>query len=83
MDQENLELRNREGFNPVSCLYSPEEGGQEETHDYIQVIDLQTQAREDLWNTSWPEEENVFIDGSSRVVEGKRFIGLLLLMEGN
>lgn len=45
--------------------------GQEETHDCIQVIDLQTRAREHAQDTPWPERENVFIGGSSRVVEGE------------
>lgn len=78
MKQEDLELKSGEGFNPAS-VNSPEEGGQEETHDCIQAIDLQTWAREDLWDTSWPEGENVFIDGSSRVIEGKWFTGYTII----
>lgn len=39
------------------------------------MTQLQTRAREDLWYTPWPEGENAFIDGSSRVVEGNRVAG--------
>lgn len=70
MDQEDLELKSVEGFNPVSCLKGPEEEGQKETYYCIPVTDLQTWAREDLYDTPSPEGENVFIDASSRVVEG-------------
>ena len=76
MEQEDLEFKSGENFNPASCLNGPEEkGGQDENHDCIQVTDLQTRARKDLRDTPWPEGENVFIDGSSRVIGGKRFTG--------
>lgn len=42
LEQEDLELRSREGFNLTSCLADPKGGDLEEIHDYIQVIDLQT-----------------------------------------
>lgn len=75
MKQEDLELRSGEGFNPASCLTGPEGGDLGETHHCIQVIDPKTWAREDLWDTPRPNEENVFLDGSSRVMEGEQCTG--------
>lgn len=56
-------------------MNSPAERGQEEAHDCVQVIDLQTRARDDLQDIPWPEGENVYVNGSSKVIEGKRFTG--------
>ncbi|TRZ08788.1 hypothetical protein HGM15179_018315 [Zosterops borbonicus] len=46
MEQEDIELKSGERFNLASCLNSPEEEGQEETYDCIQVIDLQIREAE-------------------------------------
>lgn len=48
MDQEDLELSSGKGFNPAFCLTGLEGGGLEEIHYCIQVVDLQTRAREEL-----------------------------------
>lgn len=69
--QEDSELRTGEGFNPASCLNSPQRGW-EETQHCIQVTQLQTQPGGDSGDIAWPEAENVFVDGSSRAAEGKR-----------
>lgn len=51
MEHEDLELRRGEGFSPASCLTGPERGDLGETYHCIQVIDAQTRAREDSWDT--------------------------------
>lgn len=79
MDQEDLELSNGKGFNLASCLTGPEGGGLEEIHYCIQVVDLQTRAREELQDTPGSNGENVSIDGSSRMVEGKPAAGYAVI----
>lgn len=45
------------------------------THDCAEIIDLQTKIRSDLEEEVLEEGEKWFVDGSSRVVEGKRKSG--------
>lgn len=79
MEQEGLELRSGEGFKPAFCLTGTKEGDLKETCVCIQVIDLQTRAREDLQDTSWPNEGKIFIDGSSSVIGRKRVTGYAIV----
>lgn len=74
MEQEDLEFINGEGFNPASCLNGPGEGTGRNPGLYSGDRSpnmVREEVREDLRDTTWPEGENVFIDGSSRVIEGK------------
>ncbi|XP_068862161.1 uncharacterized protein [Aphelocoma coerulescens] len=60
--------------NPAQFLYgTPSE--KEIEHNCIEIIDIQTKVREDLVDCPLNEGEILFIDGSSRVVDGKRCSG--------
>lgn len=70
MEQERLELRSREGFYPTSCLNGPRRGDLKETHDWIQVIDLQMPGKSSIislginvWDFSFSGAVNQDIDG--------------------
>lgn len=70
MEQEDLELRRGEGFNPTSSLTGPKGGDLKETHDWIQVIDLQMPRRYSIiplgihvWDFSFSGAVNQDVDG--------------------
>lgn len=70
MEQEDLELRRGEGFNPTSSLTGPKGGDLKETHDWIQVIDLQMPRRYSIiplgihvWDFSFSGAVNQGVDG--------------------
>lgn len=69
----NLELKTTPVQNPAQFLYSEVEG--QPMHGCISLIELQTKIRPDLEEEELTEEERLFIDGSSRVIGGKRKSG--------
>lgn len=60
--------------NPAQFLYGVPDPNNL-LHNCIHIIDLQTKVREDLVDVPLHEGEKLFIDGSSRIIEGKRCSG--------
>ncbi|KAJ7413663.1 hypothetical protein BTVI_42829 [Pitangus sulphuratus] len=63
-----LELEVTDLQNPAQFLYGEPKG--DLIHDCLQMINLQTKIREDLEEEELEEGEKLYIDGSSRVVDG-------------
>ncbi len=63
--------------NPAQFLYG--EPSEESIHDCLQIIEEQTKIRPDVEEEELSEGERLFVDGSSRVVEGKRKSGYALI----
>lgn len=70
---ENIELTTTRIQNPAQFLYG--EPKEELEHHCLETIDLQLKVREGLLELPLPEGVVLFIDGSSRVVDGKRVSG--------
>ncbi|RMC06087.1 hypothetical protein DUI87_17632 [Hirundo rustica rustica] len=73
MNSENLTLTTSKTLNPAQFLSG--EPPQDLEHDCLELLDFQTKVREDLDATPLPYGRKLFIDGSSRVIEGKRASG--------
>ncbi|XP_039566694.1 uncharacterized protein LOC120502842 [Passer montanus] len=69
----NIELSTTRIQNPAQFLYG--EPKEELEHHCLETIDMQIKVREDLQEQPIPEGEILFVDGSSRVVDGKRASG--------
>ncbi|XP_049650097.1 uncharacterized protein LOC126035494 [Accipiter gentilis] len=72
-----LEMETTSIQNPAQFLYG--EPREDLTHDCLQLINLQTKIREDLEEEELDEGEKLFVDGSSRVVEGQRKSGYAIV----
>lgn len=70
---QDLELRTTTAQNRAQFLFG--EAAERLTHDCVEVVELQTKIREDLEKEELDEGEKWFVDGSSRVIEGKRKLG--------
>jgi len=77
IDSPELELKVTEAQNPSQFLYG--EPQKQLEHNCIEVIELQTKVRPDLEEVELETGERLFIDGSSRVVEGKRKSGYAIV----
>lgn len=66
----NLVLIIHKRCNPAQFLYGePQEGL---FHDCLEVVNFQTKLREDIMDQPLPEGERIFIDRSTRCIQGKR-----------
>ncbi|RMC09772.1 hypothetical protein DUI87_13559 [Hirundo rustica rustica] len=72
-----LELRTTQASNPAGFLFG--EASSEPIHNCIDLVELQTKIREDLEDEELEEEEKWFVDGSARVIEGKRKSGYAII----
>ena len=63
--------------NPAQFLYGEPDGPLE--HNCFQNIGEQTKIRPDLEEVELPDGEQIYVDGSSRIVEGKRKSGYALV----
>lgn len=70
---QDLELRTMTAQNPAQFLFG--EASEELVDNCMEVVEFQTKIREDLEEEELDEGEKWFLDGSSRVVEGKRKSG--------
>lgn len=70
MNTSDLELVTSKCLNPAQFLSG--EPLADLGHDCIELINLQTKVREDLEDVPLPYGRSLFIDGSSRIVGGKR-----------
>lgn len=71
MKYPSLVMVTEANVNPTQLL-SGERDSQEIEHDCLEVIDYQTKVREDLKETQIGGLRSLFIDGSSRVIEGEQ-----------
>ncbi|TRZ05516.1 hypothetical protein HGM15179_021591 [Zosterops borbonicus] len=76
-EPEDLELRTTTTQNPAQFLFR--EALEEPTHNCAEVVELQTKIRPDLEEEELEEREKWFVDGSARVVEGKRKSGYAIV----
>ncbi|RMC21780.1 hypothetical protein DUI87_02649 [Hirundo rustica rustica] len=67
-----MELQTTTAQNPAQFLFS--ETLEKPTHSCAEIIELQTKIRPDLGEEEFEDGEKWFVDGSARVVEGKRRI---------
>ncbi|XP_050835296.1 uncharacterized protein LOC127060077 [Serinus canaria] len=74
---QDLELRTTTAQNPAQFLFG--EVAEKLVHDCMETLELQTKIREDLEEEELDEGEKCFVDGSSRVVEGKRKSGYVVV----
>ncbi|RMC21644.1 hypothetical protein DUI87_02511 [Hirundo rustica rustica] len=72
-----LELRTTQASNPAGFLYGEALG--KPMHNCSDLIELQTKVREDLEDEEIDEGEKWFVDGSARVIEGKRKSGYAII----
>lgn len=72
---QDLELRTTTAQSPAQFLFG--EASEELVHDCVEVLDLQMKIREDLEEDKLDEGEKWFVNGSSRVIDGKRKSGML------
>nr|XP_026652457.1 uncharacterized protein LOC113459946 [Zonotrichia albicollis] len=70
---QDLELRTTTTQSPAQFLFGEASG--ELVHDCVEVVELQTKIREDLEERELDKREKWFVDGSSRVIDGKRKSG--------
>ncbi len=63
--------------NPAQFLYG--EPSEEITHDCLHTIEEQAKIRPDLEEEELEDGEKLFVDGSSRVIEGKRKSGYAII----
>ncbi|XP_015744373.1 uncharacterized protein LOC107326241 [Python bivittatus] len=79
MEKPDLTLTTDPNLNPAQFVAN-ERGEQEDLEHYcMDVIDLQTKIRPDLLEAPLEEGEHLFIDGSSRVIKGKRQNGYAVI----
>ncbi|RMC02649.1 hypothetical protein DUI87_20804 [Hirundo rustica rustica] len=72
-----LELKTTQASNPAGFLFG--EASSEPIHNCIDLVELQTKIREDLEDEELEEGEKWFVDGSARVIEGKRKSGYAII----
>ncbi|RMC20059.1 hypothetical protein DUI87_00905 [Hirundo rustica rustica] len=72
-----LELRTTQASNPAGFLFG--EASSEPIHNCIDLVELQTKIREDLEDEELEEGEKWFVDGSARIIEGKRKSGYAII----
>ncbi|RMC21707.1 hypothetical protein DUI87_02575 [Hirundo rustica rustica] len=73
----DLELRTPSAQNPTQFLFGEAAGVP--FHDCAEVVELQTKIRPDLEEEGLEEGEKWFVDGSARVIDGKRKSGYVVV----
>lgn len=67
-------------LNPAQFLYG--EPQEDLIHNCLEIVNYQTKVRGDLLDQPLSEGEEIFIDGSSRCIQGKRHSGYAII-DGN
>ena len=73
----DLELKVTSAQRPAQFFFG--EPSEKLQHDCLEVIEVQTKVRPDLKETELRKGEKLFVDGSSRIVEGKRKSGYAII----
>lgn len=79
MEKNDLVLTVDSCVNPATFLWKGEGEGQNPEHNCVEIIELQTKVRPDLRDVPLHKGTKLFIDGSSRVIEGKRHNGYSII----
>jgi hypothetical protein len=74
LEKDDLTLTTDEALNPATFLAGRQEGGVPE-YKCLDIIEYQKKVRPDLGETPCQTRFHFFVDGSSRVIEGKRHNG--------
>jgi hypothetical protein len=74
LEKDDLTLTIDEALNPATFLGEKQEGGAPE-HKCLDIIEYQTKVSPDLGETPFQTVLHFFVDGSSRVIKGKRHNG--------
>jgi hypothetical protein len=74
--KDDLTLTTDEALNPATLLSGKQEGGAPK-HKCLGIIENQTKVRLDLGETPFQTGFQFFVNGSSRVIEGKRHMDIL------
>lgn len=82
MERDDLVLTTGSCLNPATFLWKGETRGEDLVHNCLDIIEYQTQVYTDLRDVPFHEGLCLFIDGSSRVINGKRHNGYAII-DGN
>ncbi|RMC17329.1 hypothetical protein DUI87_05910 [Hirundo rustica rustica] len=75
--QLRIRIKTTQASNPAGFLFG--EASSEPIHNCIDLVELQTKIREDLEDEELEEGEKWFVDGSARVIGGKRKSGYAII----
>lgn len=82
LERPDLILASQDGASPIAGLSPALNKEMSKSHHCIEIINLQTKPREDLEETPIEGARNLFVDGSSRVLNGRRVSGYAVIEEG-
>ncbi|TRZ07613.1 hypothetical protein HGM15179_019494 [Zosterops borbonicus] len=81
IDSDDLTLEVNKSLNPAQFLYGEPKSNL--THNCLEIIQDQTKVREDLEEQTLLEGETIYVDGSSRCIQGRRMSEYALVDEKN
>ncbi|TRZ06507.1 hypothetical protein HGM15179_020600 [Zosterops borbonicus] len=81
VNTKNLDITTSRNLNPAQFLSG--EPSPELEHDCLELMNFQTKVREDLESIPLPYRRQLFTDGSSRIIEGKRVSGYAIVEGSN
>ncbi|RMC21756.1 hypothetical protein DUI87_02625 [Hirundo rustica rustica] len=81
IDSDDLTLEVNRSLNPAQFLYG--EPADNLIHNCLETIQYQTKVRGDLEEQALSEGEIIYVDGSSRCLQGKRMSGYAVVDEKN
>jgi hypothetical protein len=79
LERDDLVLTTDACLNPASSLWKVEENQGASEHSCLDIIEYQTKVRPDLREVPLHDGAKLFIDVSSRVIEGKRHNGYAII----
>lgn len=80
----NLTFKTVSSLNPATLLPDPQvpSGAVDLTHDCVEVLQQETKPRPDLSDLPWPNPDlEAYVDGSSYVLDGKRYTGAAVIIK--
>ena len=83
LEKDDLVLSAENCVKPATSIQKGEACREEIEHCCLDTIDYQTKVRQDLKDTPLETGEQLLIDGSSRIIEGKRRNGYAIIDGGN
>lgn len=83
LEQPELLVTTTDHLGPADGLSETVTREFQEEHDCVSITDLQTKYREDLQETPIEGAWNLYTDGSSRVIDGKRYTGYAIVEDGS
>uniref|UniRef100_A0A8C0U340 ribonuclease H n=1 Tax=Cyanistes caeruleus TaxID=156563 RepID=A0A8C0U340_CYACU len=77
IDNNDLTIETSRSLNPAQFLYG--EPKDDLAHNCLEIIQCQTKVREDLAEQALLEGKKIYVDGSSRCLQGKRMSGYAIV----